>query len=93
MLVLTRRVNESIVIGDQIEVTVVSLKGSGDQAVVRLGVKAPRSVSVYREEIYREIQAENQRASGATAAGVRELLQMWPKNGEKGPADESEPER
>ena len=84
MLVLTRKVNESIIIGDDIEIRVVGFKGSGDQAVVRLGVKAPRSVSIHREEVYREIQAENRRAAAASIQGVEEFLSLWSKNGETG---------
>lgn len=55
MLVLTRKVNESIIIGDDTEIMVVEIKG--DQ--VKLGVKAPRDITVYRGEIYKEIQKEN----------------------------------
>ena len=53
MLILTRRVNESIVVGDQVTVTVVAVKGNQ----VRLGVDAPRDVAVHREEIYDRLQA------------------------------------
>lgn len=59
MLVLTRRLNQSIRIGDDIEITVIEVRG--DQ--VRLGVAAPRSVSVHRKEVYLQIQQENQAAS------------------------------
>ncbi|MBZ4683468.1 MAG: carbon storage regulator [Fusobacteriaceae bacterium] len=59
MLVLSRKKNESIIIGDDIEVIVVDIKG--DQ--VKLGIKAPRSVSVHRAEVYEEIQAENRKAA------------------------------
>jgi carbon storage regulator len=54
LLILTRRVNESIVVGDQVTVTVVAVKGNQ----VRLGVDAPRDVAVHREEIYKRLQAE-----------------------------------
>ena len=54
MLVLTRRQNESIRIYDQVQVTVLGVKGSQ----VRLGVQAPKEVPVHREEIYQRIQAE-----------------------------------
>ena len=54
MLILTRRVGESLMIGDEVTVTVLGVKGSQ----VRIGVKAPKKVSVHREEIFRRIQAE-----------------------------------
>ena len=59
MLVLTRRRDESIIIGDDIKITIVDVRG--DQ--VKLGIVAPRSVAVHREEVYREIQEENRRAA------------------------------
>jgi carbon storage regulator len=55
MLVLARRLNESIMIGDDIEVVVIDIKG--DQ--VKLGIKAPRKITVHRKEIYQEIKQEN----------------------------------
>jgi carbon storage regulator len=54
VLVLTRKPDQSIMIGDEVEVSVLSV--SGDK--VRIGIRAPSSVSVHRMEIYREIQAE-----------------------------------
>ena len=56
MLVLTRRLNQSIKIGDDIEITVIEVRG--DQ--VRIGVSAPRDVSVHRMEVYLQIQHESQ---------------------------------
>jgi carbon storage regulator len=61
MLVLARRLNESIMIGDDIEVVVIDIKG--DQ--VKLGIKAPRKVTVHRKEIYQEIKQENIAAMGS----------------------------
>lgn len=58
MLVLKRKVGESIIIADGIEIVILGLEGSQ----VRLGVKAPRDIPVYREEIYRELQATNREA-------------------------------
>ena len=54
MLILTRRVGESLMIGDEVKVTVLGVKGNQ----VRIGVNAPKDVSVHREEIYERIQAE-----------------------------------
>lgn len=54
MLILTRRVGETVVIGNDVDVTVLGVKGNQ----VRLGVKAPREVSVHREEVYNRIKEE-----------------------------------
>ncbi len=59
MLILARKVNERIIIGDDIEISVVEIKG--DQ--VKLGVNAPRDVKVYRHEVYESIQRENRLAA------------------------------
>lgn len=66
MLVLTRKVNESIMIGDEVKVTVVEVKG--DQ--VKLGITAPRHIAVHREEVYEEIQRENRLAAQTAATGT-----------------------
>ena len=60
MLILTRRVGETLMIGDEISVTVLGVKGNQ----VRIGVDAPRDVSVHREEIFLRIKDETQASSG-----------------------------
>lgn len=60
MLILTRRVGETVIIGNDVDVTVLGVKGNQ----VRLGVKAPRDIAVHREEIYQRICRERQNGSG-----------------------------
>jgi carbon storage regulator len=55
MLILTRKLNETIMIGDKIEISVVEIKGDH----VKLGIQAPKNVKVYRQEVYLAIQEEN----------------------------------
>lgn len=61
MLVLTRKSNQSIMIGDDIEVSVLSISGEK----VRIGIQAPRDVPVFRKEVFLEIQAEQAEGAGA----------------------------
>jgi carbon storage regulator len=64
MLILTRRVGETVVIGNNVTVTVLGVKGNQ----VRLGVKAPKDISVHREEIFERIQAEQKEQPPAPMA-------------------------
>jgi carbon storage regulator len=66
MLVLTRKSNQSIMIGDDIEVSVLSIMGEK----VRIGIQAPRDIPVFRKEVYLEIQQEN----AAESAGARDQV-------------------
>lgn len=71
MLALARKVNESIIINDNVEVTVLEIKG--DQ--IKLGINAPKSVPIYRKEIYSQIQDSNKEASNAVGPdALNELL-------------------
>jgi carbon storage regulator len=85
MLVLARRINESIIIGDDIEIVVIDIKG--DQ--VKLGVKAPKKITVHRKEIYDEIRQENISALNARfkPESLRDLSDFL-----KDPKDDDEPQ-
>ena len=69
MLVLSRKKGQSIMVGDDIEITIVDIQG--DQ--VRLGISAPRNVAVHRKEVYTDIQEENKKAAKSIEADVEQL--------------------
>jgi carbon storage regulator len=72
MLVLTRRPGESVMVGDEVTITVLEVRGD----VVRLGIQAPRTVQVHREEVYRELQAANREAASPSEAAVETLTRL-----------------
>ena len=65
MLILTRRAGETVMIGSDVTITVLGVKGNQ----VRIGINAPKDVAVHREEIFERIQSEKTDGSGAAAAG------------------------
>ena len=73
MLVLTRKVGESIAIGDQIKIRVVEVKGNS----IRLGIDAPADFRIYREEIYLKVQEQNQLAAYWDLADFQNAVNMF----------------
>jgi carbon storage regulator len=69
MLVLTRKLGESIAIDDHIKIVVVQIKGKQ----VRLGIKAPNDTKIHREEVYQAIQKQNEEAADSTPDQLAEL--------------------
>ena len=74
MLVLTRKVNQSIMIGDEIEVSVLAVMGEK----VRIGIEAPRSVPVFRKEVYVEIQEDRGDGAPVRLVGPKQPVGSWP---------------
>lgn len=75
MLVLTRKPNESVIIGDTVAVTVLGIEG--DQ--VRLGITAPKHVSVHRQEVYEEIKRANVEAAESSSTDISSVLKLLPR--------------
>lgn len=74
MLVLSRQRDESIIIGDNIIITVVDIRGEK----CRIGIQAPTEISVHRQEVFEAIQREQLRGAGATEAEINELTSKFP---------------
>jgi carbon storage regulator len=81
MLVLSRQRDETIMIGDDIEVTVVDIRGDK----VRLGINAPKEVTVHRKEVYEAIRRENRAAAQVKPEDLSGLGKIGPGNGPKAP--------
>ena len=79
MLVLSRKPNETIRIGDEISVTIVSI----ENGVVKLGIQAPYRVSVHRGEIYDRIQKENRMASAKLPTQLSQVARQWQQQRER----------
>lgn len=75
MLVLTRKVGESINIGNDIKITIINLEGGQ----VRLGIEAPKDVIVHREEIYNKIMEENRQAAQTSTLDLKTIASNWKK--------------
>ncbi|MCB9094865.1 MAG: carbon storage regulator CsrA [Halobacteriovoraceae bacterium] len=73
MLVLTRKLGESIAIDDHIKIVVVQIKGKQ----VRLGIKAPKETKIHREEVYQAIQDQNKKALDSSHQGLDALSQEF----------------
>lgn len=70
MLIVTRRIRESLYAGDEIKITVLDIKGQQ----VRIGIEAPKNIAVHREEIYERVLAERARGAREHEAGLRDDL-------------------
>src|SRR5581483_7288636 len=84
MLVLSRQRDETIMIGDDIEVTVVDIRGDK----VRIGINAPKEISVHRKEVYDAIRRENRAAAQVKPEDLSGLGKIGPKGQGKGPNKE-----
>ncbi len=82
MLVLSRQRDETIMIGDEIEITIVDIRGDK----VRLGINAPREVQVHRKEVYEAIRAENAEAAGVQLDDLRQADRNLRRKRGHGPA-------
>lgn len=77
MLVLTRKTEQSIMIGNEIEIKIIQVKGMGEQAEVKIGIIAPRHISVVRKEVLDEVVYENRQATlhSEGALRLKQLIQ------------------
>ncbi|MCM8529015.1 MAG: carbon storage regulator CsrA [Lentisphaeraceae bacterium] len=82
MLILTRKLDESIMIGNDIEIKVVKVAGSQ----VHIGIKAPKNIAVYRHELFEQVMNENKNAVQSTADNLKSLSKLKELLGHKGQA-------
>lgn len=73
MLILTRRPGESIHLGDEIKITVLSIQGKQ----IKIGIEVPDDVTVYREEIYLRVQEQNKMAVELSDQDIRAAAELW----------------
>ena len=73
MLILTRKIGEGIILGDDIRISIMEIRGKQ----IRIGIEAPQNVVVLREEIYQRIQEENLRAAGVRDVDLKEIAKLW----------------
>jgi len=84
VLILTRKLGESITIGNEIKVTLLECQGKQ----VKLGIIAPKDIKVHREEIFEKIQEENQKAATVSKHDLIEIAQIWRKGVKKSTSEE-----
>ncbi|MBU2552332.1 MAG: carbon storage regulator CsrA [Proteobacteria bacterium] len=73
MLILTRKIGETIAIGDDVKVQVIDVKGKQ----VRLGIQAPTEMAVHREEVYERIREENRQAASLSPDDLSRVADLW----------------
>ncbi len=87
MLILTRKLGESITIGNEIKITIVDCQGKQ----VKLGIIAPKDIKVHREEIFEKIQEENKKSAAIPKQAIIEIAKQWRKDAKKTNSEEKEP--
>lgn len=73
MLALSRKTGESVILGNDIELTILEVKGEQ----VKLGIKAPKSVAIYRKELFEQIQASNKEAAKNAVSAINNINELF----------------
>jgi carbon storage regulator len=90
VLILTRRVGENVIVGDDITISVIEVRGDA----VRIGIQAPQAVSVHREEVYRELQKANQQAAATDDAAIGAMVsELASKQADRDTGEDTRPKR